>query len=92
MGQWGNEAMTFTLVMLVGLLTQGPARQQAVIETDLGTIVIDLLPETAPNHVGLFTKLARAGAYNDTSFAQVAKYGAVVSSEVPASEIGRAHV
>ena len=35
--------------------------KQAVIETDLGTIVIDLLPEVAPNHVGFFIKNAQEG-------------------------------
>ena len=28
--------------------------KQAVVETTAGTFVIDLLPEAAPNHVGLF--------------------------------------
>ena len=32
--------------------------KQAVLDTSLGTIVIDLLPEAAPNHVGLFIKTA----------------------------------
>ncbi len=47
--------------------------KQAVVETDLGTIVIDLLPEAAPNHVGYFMKLAQDGAYNGTIFHRVIK-------------------
>src|SRR5581483_221519 len=30
--------------------------KQAVVETSVGTIVIQLLPEAAPNHVGYFMK------------------------------------
>jgi cyclophilin family peptidyl-prolyl cis-trans isomerase len=47
--------------------------KQAVLETSLGTIVIDLLPEAAPNHVGLFIKTAEAGGYNGTIFHRVIK-------------------
>ncbi len=51
--------------------------KQAVIETTKGRIVIDLLPEQAPNHVGLFIKLAREGAYTGTTFHRVIKYGII---------------
>jgi cyclophilin family peptidyl-prolyl cis-trans isomerase len=47
--------------------------KQAVLDTDLGTIVIDLLPEAAPNHVGLFIKTAQEGGYNGTIFHRVIK-------------------
>lgn len=68
------------------LFVQAPARQtffttpysldemrgkQAVLETTEGQIVITLLPESAPNHVGLFMKLSRDGAYNGTIFHSV---------------------
>ena len=42
--------------------------KQAVLETSAGRIVLDLLPEAAPNHVGYFIKLAREGAYDGTTF------------------------
>src|SRR5687767_14240084 len=45
--------------------------KQAVIDTDLGTIVIDLLPEAAPNHVGYFIKNARDSVYVGTTFHRV---------------------
>ncbi|MSO56067.1 MAG: peptidylprolyl isomerase [Acidobacteria bacterium] len=45
--------------------------KQAVLETDLGTIIIDLLPDAAPNHVGLFMKTAQEGGYNGTIFHRV---------------------
>ena len=51
--------------------------KQAVIETTLGRMVIDLLPENAPNHVGYFIKLAREGAYDGTTFHRVIKYGII---------------
>ncbi len=47
--------------------------KQAVIDTDLGVIIIDLLPEAAPNHVGLFIKTAREGGYDGTVFHRVIK-------------------
>jgi len=51
--------------------------KQAVVDTDLGTFVIQLLPERAPNHVGHFMKLARDGSYVDTIFHRVIRYGLI---------------
>jgi cyclophilin family peptidyl-prolyl cis-trans isomerase len=51
--------------------------KQAVIETTAGTIVIALLPDAAPNHVGLFMKIAREGGYDGTTFHRVIKYGLI---------------
>ncbi|HET9468786.1 MAG TPA: peptidylprolyl isomerase [Vicinamibacterales bacterium] len=51
--------------------------KQAVVETDLGTIVIDLLPEAAPNHVGYFMKNAQDGTYVGTTFHRVVRQGIV---------------
>jgi cyclophilin family peptidyl-prolyl cis-trans isomerase len=51
--------------------------KQAVVETDLGTIVIDLLPEAAPNHVGYFIKNAQDGTYVGTIFHRVVRQGIV---------------
>lgn len=51
--------------------------KQAVIETTLGEIVLDLLPEKAPNHVGYFMKLASEGAYDGTLFHRVIEYGII---------------
>jgi cyclophilin family peptidyl-prolyl cis-trans isomerase len=50
---------------------------QAVIETALGTIVIDLLADRAPNHVALFVKTARAGGYDGTTFHRVVRQGII---------------
>ncbi|MEZ5293561.1 MAG: peptidylprolyl isomerase [Vicinamibacterales bacterium] len=51
--------------------------KQAVLTTTLGEIVIDLLPEHAPNHVGLFIKTAREGGFDGTTFHRVVRQGIV---------------
>jgi peptidyl-prolyl cis-trans isomerase B (cyclophilin B) len=40
----------------------------AVVETDLGSFTILLLPALAPNHVRSFVKTAKAGGYDGTTF------------------------
>jgi peptidyl-prolyl cis-trans isomerase B (cyclophilin B) len=47
--------------------------KQAVLETPMGTVVIDLRPDLAPNHVGYLIKLAGEGAYNGTIFHRVVR-------------------
>ncbi len=51
--------------------------KQAVIDTSMGPIVIELLPAKAPNHVGYFIKLAREGGFAGTTFHRVIKYGLI---------------
>ncbi|HYT74568.1 MAG TPA: peptidylprolyl isomerase [Vicinamibacterales bacterium] len=51
--------------------------KQAVIETALGSFVVDLRPDLAPNHVGYFMKLAGDGADNGTIFHRVVREGIV---------------
>ena len=51
--------------------------KQAVLETSAGTIVMALLPDAAPNQVGLFITRAREGAYNGTAFHRVIRYGII---------------
>jgi peptidyl-prolyl cis-trans isomerase B (cyclophilin B) len=51
--------------------------KQAVLDTTLGTIVIDLLPEAAPNHVAHFMTRAREGAYDGTTFHRVVTMGII---------------
>ena len=45
--------------------------KQAVVNTTLGTIVLDLRPDLALNHVGYFIKLVREGAFDGTLFHRV---------------------
>ena len=51
--------------------------KQAVVATTVGTFVVDLRPDLAPNHVGYFIKLARAGAYDGTIFHRVVRLGII---------------
>jgi peptidyl-prolyl cis-trans isomerase B (cyclophilin B) len=51
--------------------------KQAVIETTAGRVVLELLPDQAPNHVGYFIKLAQEGAYNGTTFHRLIKHGII---------------
>jgi peptidyl-prolyl cis-trans isomerase B (cyclophilin B) len=55
--------------------------KQAVLETSLGTIVLDLLPEVAPNHVAHFIVRAREGAYDGTIFHQVIPMGIILGGD-----------
>jgi peptidyl-prolyl cis-trans isomerase B (cyclophilin B) len=51
--------------------------KQAVIETPMGTIVLDLLDEAAPMHVAHFIKTARDGEYDGTIFHRVIRHGII---------------
>jgi cyclophilin family peptidyl-prolyl cis-trans isomerase len=51
--------------------------KQAVIETTMGTIVLDLLADAAPNHVAHFITRAREGAYDGTVFHRVIPNGII---------------
>jgi peptidyl-prolyl cis-trans isomerase B (cyclophilin B) len=51
--------------------------KQAVLETTLGTIVIDLLPDAAPTHVAHFITRTREGAYDGTTFHRIISMGII---------------
>jgi cyclophilin family peptidyl-prolyl cis-trans isomerase len=51
--------------------------KQAVVATTAGTFVIDLRPDLAPNHVGYFIKLAKAGGYDGTIFHRIVRLGII---------------
>jgi cyclophilin family peptidyl-prolyl cis-trans isomerase len=55
--------------------------KQAVVETTAGAIVIQLLPEVAPNHVGHFISEVRKGAYDGTTFHAAVKQGIVQAGD-----------
>ena len=70
------------MLALLLLLTLGEAQpaasaQQAVIETSMGTIVLDLLSDAAPRHVAHFVARAREGAYAGTVFHRVIAMGII---------------
>src|SRR5687768_10567548 len=62
-----TPAVPFTTPLTVAQMSN----KQAVVETTAGSCVIDLRPDLAPNHVGYFMKLAREGAYANTTFHHV---------------------
>ncbi len=51
--------------------------KQAVFETDLGAIAVDLRPDLAPNHVGLVMQLAGEGHFDGTTFHRMVRHGIV---------------
>ena len=51
--------------------------KQAVLETTMGTIVLDLRADAAPNHVAHFITRAREGAYDGTIFHRVIPNGII---------------
>lgn len=65
------------LALLLSLSLQASAPKQAVIETSMGTIVIALLPDKAPNHVAYFMKNAASGGFAGTTIHRVIKYGII---------------
>jgi cyclophilin family peptidyl-prolyl cis-trans isomerase len=50
---------------------------QAVIETALGSIVLDLHLEAAPNYIRYFITQAKAAAYDGTTFHRMVKFGMI---------------
>jgi peptidyl-prolyl cis-trans isomerase B (cyclophilin B) len=65
------------LLFLPTLALAQPAPQQAVLDTAAGTIVLDLLAESAPNHVALFVKTAQSGGYDGTTFFRMIRHGII---------------
>jgi peptidyl-prolyl cis-trans isomerase B (cyclophilin B) len=67
----------FTIGILLLLVTMligcggGVKEEVAVLETDLGQIVLGFYPEDAPNHVANFKRLAREGVYDGVLFHRV---------------------
>lgn len=57
------------------------AQLEAVLQTDLGAVVIRFFPEAAPRHVGYFQALARQGAFDGTSFFRLIRYGIIQAGD-----------
>ncbi|MGC4082736.1 MAG: peptidylprolyl isomerase [Vicinamibacterales bacterium] len=54
-----------------------PVPKQAVVETSVGTFVLDLMADVAPNTVAFFTKTAESGGYDGTAFHRAIRNGMV---------------
>ena len=67
----------FVALAIIVTLSAQASPKQAVVETSLGTFVIDLTPETAPLTAAYFMKQAKDGGYDGTIFHRVVKYGIV---------------
>lgn len=74
---WCCRVCVTMLLVSVGTAGAQTPPKQAVVETSVGTFVIDLTPELAPNQVGHFMKLAQEGVYDGTAFHRMVKYGMV---------------
>jgi peptidyl-prolyl cis-trans isomerase B (cyclophilin B) len=77
-----TRAFAAALSIAIGSLALAPAHAQAppkeaVVETTLGTFVIELDAAAAPNQASYFTKLAAEGAYDNTTFHRMVKFGIV---------------
>lgn len=64
--------------------------KQAVVETTMGTIVMQMLPESAPNHVAFFITQAQDGAYTGTIFHRVIRYGMIQGGDPISKDPARA--
>src|SRR5262245_6425001 len=52
--------------------TEQLSQYRVVLETSKGNIVIEMLPDKAPNHVRHFLRLSSLGAYDKTAFHRIA--------------------
>jgi peptidyl-prolyl cis-trans isomerase B (cyclophilin B) len=76
-----REFLARLAVVAAGLLAAGDARaaepqpaqkaSEAVVETEVGSFVIHLLPELAPSQVRYFMETARTGGYDGTTFHRI---------------------
>src|SRR5262245_48143080 len=74
---WSPVVVAAFMISVAATAAAQTPPKQAVIETTMGTFVIDLTPETAPNQVAYFMKVAQEGGYDHTVFHRVVKYGMV---------------
>lgn len=68
----------------------GLARPRVVVETDLGTFVLELFPDIAPRHVGNFLSLVNRGFYDSLTFHRVARDFVIQGGSPDGSPAGHA--
>jgi cyclophilin family peptidyl-prolyl cis-trans isomerase len=59
------------------------AALQAVIETSMGSMTLELFPDRAPNHVRQFLRLVLAGVYDGTALHRVARGFVIQGGHLP---------
>jgi cyclophilin family peptidyl-prolyl cis-trans isomerase len=66
------------------------AQYTAILETSLGNITVEFLPEKAPEHVRNFLRLTQAGVYDGTAFHRVVRgfvvQGGYLTTRAPLTE------
>lgn len=65
----------------------GVKNEVAVIDTDLGQVIVEFYPDTAPNHVARFKELSREGFYDGVMFHRIIP-GFVVQTGDPKTKEG----
>ena len=70
-------------------IPENPRELQAVIETELGDIVIEFYPDQAPAHVDQFMQLVEEGFYQGTTFHSMFPSGIVQAGDPYTKELDR---
>ena len=74
MEQFILHLLTFTFTLILGFLpmqTKADMVSKLILETSVGIVEIELLPELAPKHVKRISKLAESGFYDGIIFHRV---------------------
>jgi len=75
----------FVCLLIIVNLACSQQKEVGVIETNMGTIVIEFYDKDAPQHVANFKKLANSGFYDSTTFHRVVP-GFVIQGGDPLSK------
>lgn len=80
------EVITNTPDPFDGVSVEKMAQQCVTLETELGAIEIEMIPETAPENVRGFLNLAATGALDTTTFSRVVKGFVIQGGNLSTSE------
>jgi cyclophilin family peptidyl-prolyl cis-trans isomerase len=74
---WMAGMVSLLAAMAVAQAPPATPAREAVISTEQGEIVVQLLPDLAPKHVAHFVKTAKAGGYDGTTFHRIIAGGII---------------